>query len=320
MTYDGASGLTFKYTPNGETKEIKSPTKTSTYNYDALGNLLSVSIVQGTTTTTVEYLVDGKGRRVGKKLNGVLQQQWLYGDDLRPVAELSSSGALVAQFIYGSKSNVPDYVKRFSPAATYRIVTDVLGSPRLAVNVANGNIQFKADYSTFGVATGTGLSWMPFGFAGGIYDPHTELVRFGARDYNPAIGRWMSKDPIRFDGDGPNLYVYGLNDPVNSWDPSGHGTGGCIFALGRIALACPECVTSGGLAAPMCLGCFTAAIQAAGSCQENRPPPPPPGGGACGTEGNGSKGPGGGYGGRNNDDVPYPGRSDGSGGGGRDSQ
>jgi uncharacterized protein RhaS with RHS repeats len=46
----------------------------------------------------------------------------------------------------------------------------------------------------------------------------TKLVRFGARDYDPHIGRWTAKDPILFAGDGPNLYVYVLNDPVNAVD------------------------------------------------------------------------------------------------------
>ncbi len=46
--------------------------------------------------------------------------------------------------------------------------------------------------------------FIPFGFAGGDYDPDTELVRFGAWDYDPEIGRWTGKDPIRFDG-GENL-------------------------------------------------------------------------------------------------------------------
>ena len=36
-------------------------------------------------------------------------------------------------------------------------------------------------------------------------------------------GRWTAKDPIRFDGDGPNLYGYVSNDPVNFVDPSGLG-------------------------------------------------------------------------------------------------
>ncbi len=47
------------------------------------------------------------------------------------------------------------------------------------------------------------------------------MVRFGARDYDPEVGRWTAKDPILFDGDGPNLYGYVLNDPINFTDPSG---------------------------------------------------------------------------------------------------
>ena len=54
-----------------------------------------------------------------------------------------------------------------------------------------------------------------------MYDADTKLIRFGARDYDPATGRWTSKDPIRFDGDGPNLYGYATNDPINFVDVLG---------------------------------------------------------------------------------------------------
>jgi RHS repeat-associated protein len=62
--------------------------------------------------------------------------------------------------------------------------------------------------------------FQPFGFAGGLYDRDTGLVKFGARDYEPATGRWTNKDPVRFRG-GLNLYVYAGSDPVNWVDPSG---------------------------------------------------------------------------------------------------
>lgn len=61
----------------------------------------------------------------------------------------------------------------------------------------------------------------PFGFAGGIYDQHTKLTRFGARDYDAETGRWTTKDPIGFAGEDPNLYGYVFSDPVNGVDPQG---------------------------------------------------------------------------------------------------
>jgi RHS repeat-associated protein len=63
--------------------------------------------------------------------------------------------------------------------------------------------------------------FIPFGFAGGHYDPDTKLVRFGARDYDPETGRWTAKDPILFAGAQTNLYAYVDNDPVNAVDPTG---------------------------------------------------------------------------------------------------
>ena len=56
---------------------------------------------------------------------------------------------------------------------------------------------------------------VPFGFAGGLHDRDTGLVRFGHRDYDPDVGRWTAKDPIRFDGGDTDLYGYVFNNPVN---------------------------------------------------------------------------------------------------------
>jgi RHS repeat-associated protein len=62
---------------------------------------------------------------------------------------------------------------------------------------------------------------IPLGFAGGLYDKDTKLIRFGYRDYDPFTGRWTAKDPIDFNGGSSNLYAYAGNDPVNAIDPSG---------------------------------------------------------------------------------------------------
>ncbi|HEX9780027.1 MAG TPA: RHS repeat-associated core domain-containing protein, partial [bacterium] len=71
------------------------------------------------------------------------------------------------------------------------------------------------------VLADSNAGFQPFGFAGGIYDQHTKLTRFGARDYDAHIGRWTSKDPILFAGAQSNLFDYGINDPINTFDPLG---------------------------------------------------------------------------------------------------
>lgn len=48
----------------------------------------------------------------------------------------------------------------------------------------------------------------------------TGLVHFRARWYDPAVGRWISKDPIRLHG-GLNLYAFCADDPVNFTDRFG---------------------------------------------------------------------------------------------------
>jgi RHS repeat-associated protein len=79
----------------------------------------------------------------------------------------------------------------------------------------------RIDYDEFGnVLRDTRPGFQPFGFQGGLYDRDTGLVRFGARDYDPTIGRWLTKDPLGFEA-GLNFYAFCGNDPVNRIDPFG---------------------------------------------------------------------------------------------------
>ncbi|MEX0729919.1 MAG: RHS repeat-associated core domain-containing protein [Aquisalimonadaceae bacterium] len=214
LTYGGAR---YTYTANGELATKTEGGATTIYAYDALGNLLQVSLPGN---VQIDYLIDGRNRRVGKRVNGTLTQGFLYQDQLNPVAELDGNGNVVSRFVYAERGHVPAYLLRDSK--TYRIVTDHLGSPRLIVNVATGAIAQRLDYDVWGnITTDTNPGFQPFGFAGGLYDQHTALVRFGARDYDPQTGRWSAKDPIRFDGGDTNFYAYVLQDPINWVDHAG---------------------------------------------------------------------------------------------------
>lgn len=72
-------------------------------------------------------------------------------------------------------------------------------------------------YDSFGnvISDSNEALQIPFGFAGGLHDKDTTLIRFGYRDYNPETGRWTARDPIGFAGGDTSLYGYVLGDPVN---------------------------------------------------------------------------------------------------------
>ena len=204
--------LNFTYTTSGAlaTKTDTTTGAVASYAYDALGNLRRVVLPDG---RVIEYLVDPQNRRVGKKVNGVVTKTWAYRDELTVAAEIGPSGAVV-HFVDDRY-----FVKE---GATYRLIRDHLGSVRLVVDVASGAIVQRLEYDEFGrVTLDTNPGFQPFGFAGGLHDPETGLVRFGARDYDGETGRWTAKEPLLFDGGDANLYAYAKGDAVNLIDPDG---------------------------------------------------------------------------------------------------
>ncbi len=237
-TYDDQDRLltygdkAFTYNAHGQLTTMTHNGVTTTYVYDELDNLISVSRPG---EPLIEYVIDGANRRVGRKVGGVLERGWLYLGQLEPVAEVNASGVVTATFIYGTMPHVPDLVVR--GGVTYRVITDHLGSVRRVVNVATGAIAQSFEYDAWGniLASSGDMALQPFRFAGGLYDEATGFTRFGARDYDASVGRWTSKDPIGFRGRQTNLYEYVRSTPNMSIDPSGlrrytEGETRCIIA------------------------------------------------------------------------------------------
>ena len=133
--------------------------------------------------------------------------------------------------------------------ATYYLTYGQVGSLRVVADSA-GNVVKRIDYDSFGniIADTDPAFDVPFGFAGGLHDQDTGLVRLGFRDYDPDVGRWTAKDPILFAGGDVDLYGYCLSDPVNWVDTEGLApnwvgplgtvigvTGGTILGLGLVS-------------------------------------------------------------------------------------
>jgi RHS repeat-associated protein len=223
-TYDAQDRLlrygatAYLYTANGElTRMVGVSLDTTRYTYDAFGNLTGAHLPSG---DSLVYLVDGENRRVARILNGTRTNTWLYQNRLNVIAELDGSGALVNRYVYATQAHVPDLVVR--SGVTYRLITDQLGSVRAVVKVSDGTVVQQMDYDAWGVrTTDTAPSLQALGYAGGLSDASTGLVRFGARDYDPSVGRWTAKDPVVFAGGQEDLYAYANSDPVGDTDPSG---------------------------------------------------------------------------------------------------
>jgi RHS repeat-associated protein len=209
---------TYSYLASGERASKTVGSNTTTYTYDSAGTLRGVDLPN--TSNDVEYVIDGQGRRAGKKVGGTLTQSFLYDGNLHPVAEYNASGNLVSRFVYGTNPNTPDLV--IKAGTTYRVISDERGSIRLVVNASTGAVAQQLTYDEYGrITQDTNPGFQPFGYAGGIHDNDTGLVHFGAREYDPQTGTWTSQDPIGFSGGDTNLYAYVANDPINNIDPTG---------------------------------------------------------------------------------------------------
>ena len=239
-TYDAQDRLLkysnsqYLYTTNGELSKKIESNDTTRYTYDYFGNLITVILPN---KDRIDYIIDAKNRRIGKKINGAITRRWIYSGQLSPIAELDSAGNVTAQFVGGYMSK---------NGSIYKLIKDHLGSVRLVVDVNTGAIAQKIDYDEYGnVLSNSNPDFQPFGYAGGIYDQQTKIVRFGVRDYEPITGRWTVKDPIGFGGGDQNLYGYVISDPINRIDIYGkqilHILGEIAKEIGRGAVLPERC-------------------------------------------------------------------------------
>jgi len=192
------------------------------YYYTTRGELEKVVFPDG---KTIEYLYDPLGRRIAKKVNGAVTEKYLWQGQTRLLAVYDGGDRLLQRFDYAG-GRMPEAVT--ADGSTWYFVFDPVGTLRIVTD-AEGNIVKRLDYDAFGnLVEDTNPAFpVPFGFAGGLYDKDTTLVRFGFRDYDPDTGRWTAKDPIGFAGGDTDLYGYCLNNPIEYFDPEG------LFHIGK---------------------------------------------------------------------------------------
>ncbi len=205
----------YSYDANGRLNQTTTGTDVTTYDYDSQGRLKQVQ----TPAHTIEYRHNALGNRVAKVKDGEVVERYLWQDKTTLLAIYDGDGNLSQRFEYTLGHAPTSFTDN---GETYYLLTDQLGSPRVITDSA-GQVVKAIEYDAYGnvISDSNPNITIPFGFAGGLKDSDTGLIRFGSRDYDAETGRWTARDPIGFAGGDTNLYGYVANDPVNFVDPTG---------------------------------------------------------------------------------------------------
>ncbi|MFH0828954.1 MAG: RHS repeat-associated core domain-containing protein [Candidatus Kerfeldbacteria bacterium] len=109
--------------------------------------------------------------------------------------------------------------------------SDHLGSTNITTN-ANGGLNGITEYMPFGGITNDTNTGTDYKYNGKELDTEMGLYYYGARYYDPALGRFMAADslvPNWYDPQSLNRYSYTLNNPIRFTDPTGHSAADTVY-------------------------------------------------------------------------------------------
>jgi len=246
-----SDGSSFKYDANGNMVSVSKLGKITTYVYDAQNRLITVRNQNGTQPALLvaEYTYDGDGGRTRKKV---------YRRDL---AAYSMSVDSMLFYTYGynlpaTSANTTVEITRYVGAlyedtGTRQTKYIYLGGTRVAAADNLGNVFYyhtdhlggtnvltdalglqreETEYDPFGLVIRHDIAGAPnvmpwHYFTGKTLDDESGLLFYGARYYNPKLGRFITPDTIVQSPGNPqtlNRYTYCNNNPINLIDPTGH--------------------------------------------------------------------------------------------------
>ncbi|WP_326699105.1 RHS repeat-associated core domain-containing protein [Streptomyces sp. NBC_01754] len=209
------------WSQEGSLSRLTEDGKATDYLYDADGTLLVRSTQDG------ERILYSGNTEMHRRADGTAWAQRHYGAGELTVAVRSNA----------TGANKLSY-----------LASDAHGTSGLAVDATTQT--FTKRYTTvFGARRGepTGPAWPDDkGFLGRTHDPGTELTHLGARQYDPALGQFVSVDPMLSTHQDQSLngYSYANNNPATHADPTGEAVPECLQGLVKCERGIP--VRGGG--------------------------------------------------------------------------
>ena len=201
MTFDGRTGMSLTWNDLGLVEKV-SLNDTDLVNYSYLADGTKVSALDG----------DG---------DGLLYLGSLIYKKTGNSIELESAGFAGGRFV----------ARETSPGVSAMVpmihVTDHLGSVRAVVDGISGEVVETNDYYPFGgrwdVAAGLKDDTNRFRYNSKEeqFNFGTPYIDYGARQYDPVLGRWFAQDPLAEKYYGISPYAFCAGNPVKYIDPDG---------------------------------------------------------------------------------------------------
>lgn len=217
------------------------------YTWDAENRLSAIethpaAAAAGVTRRRLEFVHDGSGRRIAKRIFAWKDAQWTMvreihflfdGWNLLAEVDAGAGDTPVRSYLWGldlsgssqGAGGVGGLLSMTDGATgrTYFTAYDGNGNVGGLVDAADGSLAARYDYAGFGLrvlSEGPYARDNPFGFSTKYTDAETGHLYYGLRSYDPDTGRWLSRDPIEEEG-GENVYAFNFNNAVRFVDGGG---------------------------------------------------------------------------------------------------
>lgn len=213
----------YRYDPAGNLRTtIQEGETTAQYVWNSKGQLIQAVVDDKGTAQTIDFAYNTNGIRVERTVDGETTRFLIDTNqqEYAQVIEAYSPGE-AAGFVYTFGN---DLLKQQQNDAGFFYHTDGLGSTWLMTDEMGG-VANRYIYDAYGNAIARDeIAQNAFQFTGEQFDPELEQYYLRARYYDPATGRFISRDPFEGFLELPlslNKYGYVEGNPINAIDPSG---------------------------------------------------------------------------------------------------
>ncbi len=230
--YTTVGGTTSEYDADGNLISMTDASGTMTYSYNSLNQLTGVS----SPTASWSYQYDAFGNLVSTTSNGQTTDNLFDPAGLgNLVGQYTTSGSLIASYAYGLS-----LVSQVTRSGANYYDFDALGSTADLTSTTGGVVATYSYLPSGGLLVGTGSVVNPFTFIGeyGVTSDGSGLLDMRHRFYNPSTGQFVSNDPLGLGGGQVNVREYVGNDSVGAIDPNGLASPG--NSLGAAVAGAPN--------------------------------------------------------------------------------